>query len=932
MEYSRQAAYGLFLSLLVFSLAACDRTTPEEHLAAARGHEAAAEWQAAVIEYKNALQKAPELAAGRLGLGLLYERLGEAASAVKELERARALGAAEDALRLPLLRARVATGELEEAEAVIAEVEAVPAAEWSPELRAVLGRAQLRAGRPAEARALLEQAVADDPSLLQAHLALAQLALAEGDRDGAVLHARVATEANPEAPEAWLLLGELQLTAGDAAAAEAAFDRAAAVTEEDAVAARLGKARALLAQGELDAARPLVAAARKAQPANPIANYLQALLAVEDGALPEASAALERVFQRLPDHLPSRYLRALVAFREDRGEQALDDLERVLARDPGNPRARLLLAAVRTRLGEPGAAADTLEAGRTAAPEDTRTPGYLAALGQALLRAGRSQDALEAMAEAAELAPDAARIRTQLALTQLAAGETGAAEVELQTAVDLSDSFPLSDSLLVMVQIQSGRTDEALVSADAFVERDPENPLAWNMLGAARLAAGDRDEARRAFEQAVALEPAFKPARFNLASLARSEGDFEAARTQLQAVLDVLPADVTALERLADLTVAAGDPLPPVLDQLRGARRSAEGAAPRLALLEARLLRRLGRTEEAWSLLAGLGDAGLPASVRTFRAELARATGRVDEALRDYDALAASGSEDSELAVRLASLRMEQGDDAGARRAITPLLQSLEDPPAPLVAVDAELRIRARQYDLARERLRVLAALPGGEGYAAVLGGDLAAAEGDPAAAAEAYARGQRLLPDVRVMRKRYDALRAAGRDGEAREVLVRWLAEQPEDTAARLLLAEHDLGRGDLEGAIDSYETLRAARPDNPAVLNNLAWLYGETGRSGAVELAERARTLAPDSPAILDTLGWLLVQAGDAAAGLPHLLRAAEGSGGDPEIRYHLAVAQARTGDRAGARSSVRAALERGSFPGEPEARRLLAELDGG
>ena len=44
---------------------------------------------------------------------------------------------------------------------------------------------------------------------------------------------------------------------------------------------------------------------------------------------------------------------------------------------------------------------------------------------------------------------------------------------------------------------------------------------------------------------------------------------------------------------------------------------------------------------------------------------------------------------------------------------------------------------------------------------------------------------------------------------------------------------------------------------PDNPLVLNNLAWVAHELKQPNALEYAERANEMAPDNPAIMDTLG---------------------------------------------------------------------------
>ena len=85
---------GSVLLLACAALIACDTTTPEEHFASARNYYAAGEVRTAVIELKNALQKAPDLAEARRLLGESHARLGDYPSALKEFERALDLGLA----------------------------------------------------------------------------------------------------------------------------------------------------------------------------------------------------------------------------------------------------------------------------------------------------------------------------------------------------------------------------------------------------------------------------------------------------------------------------------------------------------------------------------------------------------------------------------------------------------------------------------------------------------------------------------------------------------------------------------------------------------------------------------------------------------------------------------------------------------------------
>ena len=60
---------------------------------------------------------------------------------------------------------------------------------------------------------------------------------------------------------------------------------------------------------------------------------------------------------------------------------------------------------------------------------------------------------------------------------------------------------------------------------------------------------------------------------------------------------------------------------------------------------------------------------------------------------------------------------------------------------------------------------------------------------------------------------------------------------------------------------ALDNYNKVLAIDPDNPLVLNNLAYMTADSGANldQALTYAERAKKRAPDSPDVADTLGFV-------------------------------------------------------------------------
>jgi tetratricopeptide (TPR) repeat protein len=137
----------------------------------------------------------------------------------------------------------------------------------------------------------------------------------------------------------------------------------------------------------------------------------------------------------------------------------------------------------------------------------------------------------------------------------------------------------------------------------------------------------------------------------------------------------------------------------------------------------------------------------------------------------------------------------------------------------------------------------------------------------------------------------------------------------------------------GQYEQAIQIYEEALKHNPKLVVAANNLALLLVSYRRDQAS--LDRANDLATQfesssNPAFLDTHAWVKYKRGEFAAALPILEEAAQKVPQSAVIRYHLAMAQFRTGQLEQARDNLELALKAGaSFAGADEARATLDEL---
>ena len=119
-------------------------------------------------------------------------------------------------------------------------------------------------------------------------------------------------------------------------------------------------------------------------------------------------------------------------------------------------------------------------------------------------------------------------------------------------------------------------------------------------------------------------------------------------------------------------------------------------------------------------------------------------------------------------------------------------------------------------------------------------------------------------------------------------------------------------------------------AQPNNPAMLNNLAWSLAQIKDPKAIDFAEKAYKLAPEQPAIIDTLGWLLVGKGDTARGLELLKKANGLAPQNALIRLNLAKAMIKAGKKDDAKKELDELAKLGDkFPAQAEVATLLQGL---
>jgi predicted Zn-dependent protease len=245
----------------------------------------------------------------------------------------------------------------------------------------------------------------------------------------------------------------------------------------------------------------------------------------------------------------------------------------------------------------------------------------------------------------------------------------------------------------------------------------------------------------------------------------------------------------------------------------------------------------------------------------------------------------------------LGQTQLVLADPAAASESFT-RAASLE--PGSLPVVLAAVRTALGQHNVASARKSVDALLKEvpDDPVTQLLLGDVAMSEGKAQQAEVAYARSFGLRPSSLAAIGEYQA-RVRLEAPRAVEPLQGWLSREPEDSAARHLLADYYLGRGEDDAARVQLETLVRQTPNDVVALNNLAWLLRDADKARAEQLAVQANAIAPDNPAVADTLGTILLANDKAAEALPALKKAANALPDDKSVQGHYAEALRRVED---------------------------------
>ena len=924
MAIHRRLAGGVLSALtLALFVVACGGDKPETLLASARDYLAKDDAKAAVIQIKNVLQKTPDSPEARFLLGKALLKSGDPVGAEVELRKAiDAKYPADDVVPL-LAQALLATGQTKKMLAELGKTE-LSAPEAKADLQTSIATAQAALGQMDKARAAIDAALAIKPDHAPTMMMKARVLMADRDVPGAMALVDAVLVKDDKNHEGWKLKGDILTSQQDAEQSLVAYRKAVAA-KPDFGAAHAAVIAALMRQDKIDEAGTQLEAMKKALPGNPQTFLSEAEVLYQKKDFKGARDAVQEVLKVAPNHPKALLIAGSAYYQLNSLGQAEEYLAKAFKLAPGSPIVRRILAVIHLRSGQPAKALAMIEPLLEDGDGDS---GLQSLAGDIYMQSGNALKAEEYFRRAAALDPKNSTKQTKVALSHLAEGKSDQAFGELER-IAAGDSGISADMALIASAVKKRDFTRAMKSIDGLEKKQPDNPLVHALRGAVFVAKGDIAAGRASLEKALSLKPAYFPAAASLASLDLKDKKPDDARKRFESVLAAEPKNVQAGLALAELKARTGGSTDEVAAMIaKTIQANPAEPAPRLALVGLYL-----KSKDAKKAVSAAQDAvvALPDRVEVLDAlaQAQQAAGDTNQALASYGKIVQLMPGSPQPYLRMAEFNLAA---KAKEEAMQNLRKALELKPDLLAAQRGliALYLDAKNIPEAQKLVREVKQQRPKEPVGFIFEGDIAAANKDWAGAVSAYKAGLKQASSTELAVKTYTALHAAGSGVEAEKFANSWLNDHAQDIAFRVALAERATARKEYPVAVKHYQILLQKQPDNPIVLNNLAWNLSQLNDARALDYAEKANKLAPNNPAIMETLGSLLSEKGDSARAIELLAKAIELAPQADTLKLSLARAQVKAGNKNEARKLLDDLAKLGDkFPRQAEVARLSKEI---
>jgi putative PEP-CTERM system TPR-repeat lipoprotein len=413
---------------------------------------------------------------------------------------------------------------------------------------------QLAEGKPQEALASLNSAIAGDPNSAQSFLLLGEVHAALRDLEEAKKAFNEVLRLQPNAVAAQLALSRLNLKTGQPDVAQQLADRAAKSTP-NATETRSAVIRAALARQDFPRAASELRLLMAEHPGNADAHVLEGSLQMLQKNMPSAERAFLKATELEPLSRGAATGLIQLYFATGRGPEARTRIEKLLASAPDN--ADLLLLSARTYAALNDLAKSEQALRKVLEVDPTRMESYNM-LSQLYFAQGRLNEAVKQLQTQTSRQPRAVGAHTMLGTLFGQLQRRGEAKEMYRKALAIdSNAAAAANNLAWMMAEDNENLDEALALATTAKTRHPESPEAADTLGWIYYKKGLTAQAISTLKESVEKQPQTADFQYHLGLAYAKNGDYRLARQALETALRLEPKSAQATEAKATLAQIA---------------------------------------------------------------------------------------------------------------------------------------------------------------------------------------------------------------------------------------------------------------------------------------------------------------------------------------------------------------------------------------
>lgn len=862
----RMSVISLAIALAISVSACSEKHTVEQYINSGQAHIAAGDYASAIIEFKNAVKLDSKSAVARLALAKAYMAKGNFIFAEKELLRAQKLGA-EKIVTLPLLaKSSLKLEKFDDVISLLNSSDSLPDEEYIKVLT-FAGISALLNSSEEKAIDLFSQAQSIDSGNKYGQLSLAYSLYANRELPRALTVINQVVAKNNDFYEAMILQGHIFYAIEQYEDASKTFSLYINNYPYDHK-VKFYKAQSLLKAKNYQAADEYVTELLEIFPESPTALLYKAQIEFQQKNFTEARTYADKVFVHQSDDVFARVIAGVSSYQLNDTEQTYAHLNIVEHKFAIDHPITKLLSVTRFKLGY-----------------ETKQSIQISEIEGLGLEDIALLDDLAKHSEMSAIKYQEAKRLANEGLTILASGDIGGIDL-IEDASLLAPKLSDVDLRLAIEYIKLAEYDKATEIAERFQASEEYSIVADKVFAHIHLAKQEFNKATHRFQQVLATQSDDVGSLYNLVQIFIRTEQHERAFVHLLSLLEVSPNHKGGLATLIDLSTVTGYSEKTI--QYFNNLTSDITVEQVIAL--AQIYKRSGQLEKAQEILTSKSDNVITNSAYwLILGDNYLEQRKISLANKAYESGLVIDKSHYILNMRYISSFEMLNDIPRAFQESERFIQIYPENIKAMVLY-AYFASQNNEFELAKRALTVLKEKKIQHILLDAASGDVALREKDYLTAIESYSSLYERDPNGKNAVRLARALKFNEQPNEAEALLEQYLMLQPDDIKIRLLLIELFNAEQRSE-KVKHYNILSKALPNDPLILNNLAWNQYKLGQTTqALENIEKAYSKKPDNVAILSSYGVILAENEKYEQAIKYLQRAIAAGSVDTEVKSQL------------------------------------------